>query len=159
MIRCTCFFLHYSNVPSSDLQNGCIIPMVAFVYQIIKRINIKLCQSPPHRRLDQICLSSLQQQCGFSNVPSRHLYGRKHNHIGCIYLSFLHCVFSNVSSNRLPERMRSHTGCICLAFLHCVLSHAFSNDLGQKICTHIGCIYWTSYFGQIVSLKEYKQMG
>ena len=59
----------------------------------------------------------------FLNVSSNCLHRKKHTHIGCISLTFLHCAFSNGSSNYLPEKRHSHIGYIYLTFLHC----AFSN--------------------------------
>ena len=64
-----------------------------------------------------------------------------HNHIGCIYLIFLHCAFSTVSTNYLPKRMQSHIGCICLIFLHCVFSNVYSNYLPERMHNYIGCIF------------------
>ena len=52
-------------------------------------------------------------------------------------------VFSYGSSNRLPEKKHSHIGCICLIFLHCVFSNASSNRLPEKMQSRIGCIHMT----------------
>ena len=56
----------------------------------------------------------------------------RHNHIGCICLTFPQCAFLNVSSNRLPGRMHNHIGCIFRTFLHCVFSNVSSKRLPEK---------------------------
>ena len=87
--------------PQVTYENGCIMALVAFVCQNIKRNFHQICSraltASRLGRIKWICLSSLQLQCGFSNVPSKYLYGWMHNHNGCTYLSFLQCVSSNVS--------------------------------------------------------------
>ena len=76
----------------------------------------------------------------FSNVSSKRLNGKMHNHTGYNCSVFLHCVFSNVSLNGLHERMHSHIGCICLTFLHCELSYVSLTCLSQRMHSHIDCI-------------------
>ena len=76
-----------------------------------------------HSHIGCICLTFLH--CGFANVPSNCLHEKNRGHIGCICMTFLQCGFSNVSSNRLPKKKHSHIGCICLTFLHCGFSNVF----------------------------------
>ena len=89
------------------------------------------------------CIYLTFLHCAFSNGSSNRLPGRMHSHTGCTCLTFPHCVFSNVSSNRLPEKRRIHTDCICLTFLHCVFSNVPSKHLRKAICSHTGCIFLT----------------
>ena len=77
------------------------------------------------------------------NVSSNCLPQTRHNHIGCIYLIFLHCVFSNVSSNHLHEMRHNHIGWICLTFPQCAFSNVSSNRLPGRMHNHIGCIFRT----------------
>ena len=76
-----------------------------------------------HSHIGCICLTFLH--CGFANVPSNCLHEKNHGHIGCICMTFLQCGFSNVSSNRLPKKKHSCIGCICLTYLHCGFSIFF----------------------------------
>ena len=75
----------------------------------------------------------------FSNVASNGLYEKKHSHICCICLTFLHYVFSNVLSNCIFARMQNYTGCIDMAFLQCVFSYTSSNCLHAIMQSHTGC--------------------
>ena len=67
------------------------------------------------------------------NVSSNCLPQTRHNHIGCIYLIFLHCVFSNVSSNHLHEMRHNHIGCICLTFPQCAFSNVSLKRLHKRM--------------------------
>ena len=80
-----------------------------------------------------ITMITFFQFCVFSSALSNCLDQRKHNHIGCICVTFLHCASSNVPSNCLPEQMQSHTGCICLVFIRCVFSNVSSNCLPELL--------------------------
>ena len=76
----------------------------------------------------------------FLDVFSKNLLERRHSHIACICLIFLHCVFSNVASNGLIEKKHSHICCICLTFLHYVFSNVLSNCLSVRMQNYTGCI-------------------
>ena len=76
-----------------------------------------------------ITLIIFVQFCVFSSALLNCLDQRKHNHIGCICVTFLHCASSNESSDGVHKRMHTHTGCICWSFLHCVFSNVSSNCL------------------------------
>ena len=99
-----------------------------------------------HSHIGCICLTFLH--CVFSNEPSDSMHGRIQSHIGCMCLTFLHCVFSNESSNSLPATMHKDIGCTCLTFLRCVFSNAPPNGLYKKLHSHIDCIYltWWHFF-------------
>ena len=62
-----------------------------------------------------------------SYVSSNPLPKKKHSHIGCTCLTFLHCGFANVPSNCLHEKNHGHIGCICMTFLWCAFSYVSSN--------------------------------
>ena len=99
----------------------------------------------PQTRHNHIgCIYLIFLHCVFSNVSSNHLHEMRHNHIGCICLTFPQCAFLNVSSNRLPGRMHNHIGCICLPFQHCVFSNESSIGLPGRICNHISCSCFAS---------------
>ena len=102
------------------LRRG-IITLITFVfifpYSAFSNVSSNLLPEKKHIHIGCICLTFLH--CAFSHDPSKHLYERKQSYIGCICITFLHYVSSNVSSNSLQEKMQSHIGCICLAFLHC----------------------------------------
>ena len=53
-----------------------------------------------------------------SSEPPKSLPERKHNHIGCISLTFLRYVCSNVPSIGPPETRCINTGCICEPSYH-----------------------------------------
>ena len=124
---------------------GCITTLVAFVW-LFSTVLFHMC---PQTVCTRACIFALVAFvwlfttvfCVFSNVSSKRLHRRMHNHTGCICLTFLHCGFSNVSSNRLSDMMQNHTGCICLSFLYYVIS----NDLHFWMYTCIGCTFLTSH--------------
>ena len=78
-------------------------------------------------------------QCALSNVSSHNLIQRKHSHIGCICLAFLHCVVSKGSSNCIPQKIHNYTDCICLIFLHsdCVFKMFLSNRMHKKMVVFV----------------------
>ena len=76
----------------------------------------------------------------FSNALPNCLLDRRHNHIGCICLSFLRCGFLSGSLNCLHEEMKSHIGCIGLKFFQCEISNVLLNGIHVRKHGHIGRI-------------------
>ena len=94
-----------------------------------------------HSHIGCICLTFLHS--GFSNVSSNSLDQSRHSHIGCICFTFLQFGFSFVPSNCLYEKKHGHIGCICMTFLWCAFSYVSSNWMHEKRHSHIGCICLT----------------